>query len=142
MKILEEEEEKNKKDFNNFQKTNNNNIIGDKSFYIPTLVQSFPELLYDKINKKQEKNQKLQHNISFPLLVNKNNIEQGKDIYKTIINEETNNMNNSLIKNKSHDKMVRIINNYNYKTKINFKSILKNKKIKDNIIQKLFIIIV
>ena len=130
LKILEEEE-KNKKDLNDSKKQHNN-LLGDKSFYIPTLVKSFPELLYDKINKKESEEPKLKHNISFPLLIN-NNIEQRK---KTIhIKDEKKSINNYLINHKNHDKIIRLINDDRHKTKNSFKETLniKDKKIsKDN----------
>ena len=125
LKILEEEEN-NKKDLNDSQKQHNN-LLGNKSFYIPTLVKSFPELLYDKINKNESEEPKLKHNISFPLLINNNKEQREKTIHKNNFNDEKKSINNYLINHKNHDKIIRLINDDRHKTKNNFKKSLNIK---------------
>ena len=118
-----------KKFISNFEKEENNkntnNIIPKASpkgkskslFYIPTLVKSFPELLYDKLNKNQfltpKDNITNDSSISLKKTLDKSNSLKGKR--KTCIIEEYNNNNKKRINNQ-------IISKY--------KEILKMKKLK------------
>ena len=118
-----------KKFISNFEKEENNkntnNIIPKASpkgkskslFYIPTLVKSFPELLYDKLNKNQlltpKDNVTNNTSISLKKTLDKSNSLKGKR--KTCIIEEYNNNNKKRINNQ-------IISKY--------KEILKMKKLK------------
>ena len=143
--ILEEKQKK-----INLNKKNNkiNNKIGNNSFYIPTLVKSFPELLYDKIKKKQNTKQntkiiKFRNNQSFPL-INKKNKKDNKfnkrnNMYKQIFGDEINfnrTMNNIKYDDKLYYKIKKIIDNYNYNIKYNIKPIHKKNEIKNDLFLK------
>ena len=108
IKILEEEEKY--KNSHNFTKKHS------EKFYIPTLVKSFPELLYDKINKmNKNENSALKNDESFPSIIGDNKIEKiNKNLYKS----------KSLI-NLKNNWINKLINNYNKKLKSNTKLIYK-----------------
>ena len=129
LKILEEEEI-NKKNDNilNINSKSKRNTIGNNSFYIPTLVKTFPELLYDKLNKNQSvEKENLKENVSFPLLIKDNNEQKNNGlIFQKKKNTSLINIRNYELDN---TKEKRIINNYNYKKNSNYKSIFKDKKI-------------
>jgi len=109
------------------EETNKNiiNLLSKKSqkgkslFYIPTLVKSFPELLYDKLNKNQNnisKNQPTNDSSSPSLIRSKEKSSSHRIIYK-----------NNLYENKNKNKSISNIDS-KYLTK--FKDMLNTSKLK------------